>query len=164
MRIDKFPATMELTLLADRPEALPIIAKWYFEEWGYLSESKSVKDVESGLERYLNTDKIPLMVIASDNTDILGAATLRYNNMAMYREKVHWLGGVYVPEVHRSKGIASLIIKRVISSAEALGVTTLHLLTEDLTGGLYRNLGWRPVEQVNYLKHDFLVMELSLVG
>ena len=155
---------MQLLLLADYPQALPVVARWYFAEWAYISNAASVDVVQAALERYLNTDRIPLMVVAVDGADVIGAATLRYNNMRHYPEKEHWLGGVYVSADHRNKGVATQLIRRIIALAEVLDVKVLHLLTEDLSGGLYSKLGWQPIERLQYLDHEFLVMENTLGG
>ena len=40
---------MSLTFayLADRPEAVPQIAQWWFEEWGHLAPGETVEDIIS---------------------------------------------------------------------------------------------------------------------
>ncbi|WP_444924535.1 GNAT family N-acetyltransferase [Microbulbifer sp. DLAB2-AF] len=153
---------MELQLLAENKQALPIVAEWYFTEWGYLRESNSLAKTRESLSDYLNTDKIPLLVIAVDSGAILGAAQLKYCEMTIYPEKEHWLGGVYVSKSHRGKKIAEAIIDRIISLAEQLGVSKLYLQTEHLDGGLYSCLGWNPIEKVTYCGLEVLVMEREL--
>ncbi|WP_444890893.1 hypothetical protein [Microbulbifer sp. DLAB2-AA] len=80
---------MELQLLAENKQALPIVAEWYFTEWGYLRESNSLAKTRESLSDYLNTDKIPLLVIAVESGEILGAAQLKYREMTIYPEKEH---------------------------------------------------------------------------
>lgn len=150
---------MELVFLADNEEAIPVVAKWYFEEWGYLRKRSTLNKVTEELHSYLNTDKIPLIVLAIEGNKILGAAQLKYREMDIYPEKEHWLGGVYVSKYHRGNKIAEHIIHKVISVAKKLKVHKLYLQTEDLSGGLYCRLGWQPIEQVNYRGLDVLVME-----
>ena len=149
---------MQLDFLANNKHAIPIIAKWYFDEWGYLPEENSVQKVIQNLQSYLNTDKIPLMIIAKGGKEILGTAQLKYREMSIYPEKEHWLGGVYVSKNHRGKRIAEKIILEIISNAKKFGVHELYLQTEKLNGGLYRRMGWKPIEQVNYRGINVLVM------
>ncbi len=92
----------------------------------------------------------------------MGVAELKFREMDIYSEKEHWLGGVYVPVKHRGKGIASQLIRQALQVAHTLGVSTLFLQTEKLGGGLYANLGWVPVDRVNYRGLDVLVMEKTL--
>ncbi len=155
---------MELQLLAENEQALPIVAEWYFMEWGYLKECNSLVRVKESLSDYLNTDKIPLLVLAAEAGEILGAAQLKYREMTIYPDKEHWLGGVYVAKSHRGESIAEAIIARIISLAEQLGVSKLYLQTEHLDGGLYSRLGWKPIEKVTYRGLRVLVMERELAA
>jgi GNAT superfamily N-acetyltransferase len=110
----------------------------------------------------LNREKIPLFVLAVEADEIVGVAELKYREMAIYPDKEHWIGGVFVPPAHRGKGIASRLANRIVEIAGSLGVKTLHLQTEKLNGGLYARLGWVATEQVNYRGLDVLVMEKRL--
>jgi len=150
---------MRLGLLADNKGAVPVIAQWYHDEWGYLPEESSVEKVSKNLLTYLNFDKIPLMVVAKNDNEILGTAQLKFREMSIYPEKEHWLGGVYVSKNHRNKRIAEKIILEIISHAKKLGVTKLYLQTENLSGGLYKRMGWQALEKVNYRGRYVLVME-----
>ena len=153
---------MEFEYLAENMEAIPTLANWYFNEWGHIEKGNSIDNITNKLNDYLNTDSIPLIVLAIDDGEILGAAQLKYREMDIYPEKEHWLGGVYVSEKHRGNNIAEKIIRKVICDAKELGVKTLYLQTENKSGGLYRHLGWHPLEQVNYRGVDVLVMENQL--
>lgn len=153
---------MKLEYLADHPELLPTVAQWYFEEWGYLSEEKTLEQDIQRLQIYQNKDKVPLMLLAVEEGALLGAAQLKFREMSIYPEKEHWVGGVYVAEAHRGKGIARQILVELIAIAKLLKIETLYLQTEHLDGGLYGRMGWTPIEQVNYRGIDVLVMEKSI--
>jgi len=153
---------MELKLLADNENALPILANWYFEEWGHLTKGSSLANVTEKLRDYANRGRIPFILLAIEAGNVVGAAQLKYREMDIYPEKEHWLGGVYVSKRHRGNKIAEKIILKIISIGKQLGVHTLHLQTEYLCGGLYSHLGWQPIERVNYHGVDVLVMEKKL--
>ena len=150
---------MEFEYLADNKEAIPILAKWYFDEWGYIEKGNTLDNVTEKLHSYLHIDAIPLIILAIDEGEILGAVQLKYREMDIYPEREHWLGGLYVSEKHRGNNIAEKIILKVISVAKKLGVKTLYLQTENKSGGLYHRLGWQALEQVNYRGVDVQVME-----
>ena len=154
---------MEFLLLADRPEVIPKIASWYFEQWGR-ARGSTLDRAEQRLQSFLNRDRIPLIILAVDGDEILGAAQLKFREMDIYPEREHWLGGVYVPEAHRGKSVASTLVREAIRQAQALGVEQLHLQTEALDGGLYARLGWTPRERVNYKGNEVLVMENDLAA
>ena len=153
---------MELRFLADFKQGLPTLARWYFDEWGYLEGGNTFDKVIAKLYDYQNIDSIPLVILAVEEGEVLGAAQLKYREMDIYPEKEHWLGGVYVSKQHRGKGIAEKIIAKILSIAKEFNVPRLYLQTENLSGGLYRRLGWNPIEQVSYRGIDVLVMEQKI--
>ena len=153
---------MKVELLANNQHHLPTIAQWYFDEWGYLNREKTLEKEIQNLQDYLNKDQIPMILIGIENDQLLGAVQLKFREMTIYPEKEHWLGGVYVSKNHRGKGVAREIILHAIEMAKSLEVKTLYLQTENLSGGLYRELGWKPIEKVNYHSVNVLVMEKQI--
>lgn len=153
---------MPLFLLAEKPQVIPLIATWYNNEWGYIGDGRSVDELELKLKEYLNHDKIPLIIVAFDKSTLVGTAQLRFHEMDIYPQRAHWLGGVYVTPSSRGMGVGKALVEAIIEKAKTLGVTSINLQTEDISGGLYRSLGWQTVEQVTYHGIDVLVMEKLL--
>lgn len=153
---------MEFTYLADQQDAIPVVAKWYFNQWGCLTDVNSIEEMVQMLQKYSNRDQIPLIILAVENGQILGAVQLKYYEMDIYPNKEHWLGGVYVSKPHRGKKIAKKLVKRATEVAKSHGVKTLYLQTEKLHGGLYSNLGWNPVEKVVHRNKLVLLMKKTL--
>jgi len=153
---------MKIDYLINQPQTIPIIARWYFDEWGYLAPEKTLYDMEESLSIYLNDDKVPLMLVATDGNKVVGTVQLKFREMSIYPDKEHWLGGVYVAKSARGKNFATLLINRLIEVAQTLGVKLLHLQTLRLDGGLYEKLGWQEIEQVTYRNVNVLVMERKL--
>ena len=126
------PRAIELAFLADRQDAIPRIAQWYFNAWGHLIPDETPKRSVERLAEFLNRDRIPFILVATCDGEIAGAAQLKFREMAkLYPDKEHWLGGLYVA-------------------------------TERLDGGLYARLGWKAVEQVENHGREVLVMERRL--
>jgi GNAT superfamily N-acetyltransferase len=156
---------IDFTFLADRMDAIPIISKWYFDKWGHLVEGDSIERTRDRIEDYLNRDEIPFILVATNGNDLVGAAQLKYREMAeMFPDKEHWLGGVYVAANLRGKGYGSQIVEQIVKLAPRYGVEKLHLQTEALDGGLYARLGWSPSAQVTNHGLDVLVMKRELSG
>lgn len=153
---------MEIQFLADRPEFIPLISNWYYTEWGRLMKDQSEQKIHDRICGMLNRDKIPLHIIAVEGDELLGVAQLKIREMDIYPDKEHWLGGVYVSAAARGRGLGSLLVTRALELARQLQVKTLYLQTENLSGGLYALLGFRPLEQTHYNGVDVLVMEHSL--
>lgn len=152
--------TVQFEFLADRPDAIPTISRWYHDEWGRLKPDESIEHMRSEVAAYTNRDAIPFILLAVRNNDIVAAAQLKFREMAeLFPDKEHWLGGVYVPADHRGQGYGSLIVERIAEMAPGYGVQTLYLQTEALDGGLYARLGWIPRARVKHRGVDVLVME-----
>ena len=155
---------LKFEYLADRPESVPLVAGWYFAEWGHLNPAATLERVHDKLVASMNREAIPLTVLAVVDQEVVGAAQLKYREMPVFPEKEHWLGGVYVASEHRGRGISAQLVDSMITTARHLGVQTLHIQTERLDGGLYARLGWTPVEQASNHGLDVLVMERQLHG
>lgn len=154
---------MQIAFLKENPEAIPVIAQWYYEKWGHLSTDNSVIKIEKELLQYCQIEQLPLMLVGSQQEKVIATAQLKFREMKIYPDKEHWLGGVFVAKQSRGKGVASMIISEIERVALNLNVPKLYLQTERLNGGLYARLGWHKVEQVNYRGTDVLVMEKELV-
>ena len=154
---------MHFELLADRVEAIPIVAGWYFEEgWRAITEN-SVEKTAERIRGQLNRGKLPLLVLAVDAECVVGVAELKPHEMlSVYPDKEPWLGGVFVRQESRNKGIASQLALRIAEIAKSFGVEELYLQTTALDGGLYARLGWMPVEQIRYRGVDVLLMVKEL--
>jgi predicted GNAT family N-acyltransferase len=153
---------MEIQFLADRPEFIPLISNWYYTQWGQFMKDQSEQKIRDRMSGMLNRDKIPLHIVAVEGTELLGVAQLKIREMDIYPDKEHWLGGVYVAPNARGRGLGSVLVTKALELAKQLKVKTLYLQAENLEGGLYAPLGFRPLEKTHYNGFDVLVMEHSL--
>ena len=152
---------MKFILLADEPSAAETVATWYFNEW--CKDGRYAKDeVEQKVHASTNRNEPPLLVLAKEEETLIGAAELKYREMDIYPQFEHWMGGVYVDENHRGKGVASKLVIEVIAKARSIGVKKLYLQTENLSGGLYAQMGFKPVEQADSKGVRVLVMVADL--
>ncbi|MFQ5549564.1 MAG: GNAT family N-acetyltransferase [Woeseia sp.] len=154
---------IQFAFLADRVQAIPVISRWYYDEWGHLVQDDSIERTRDRIEEYMNRDEIPFILLATKDNEIVGLAQLKFHEMAeMFPDKEHWLGGLYVAANHRGQGYGSLIVEQIAKMAPTYGVQTLYLQTEALDGGLYARLGWTPYARVNNRGLNVLVMERQL--
>ena len=153
---------MQIELLADRHDAIPVVAQWSFEQWGRRVAGNTLEaSVERVMQR-LNREQPPLGIVATDGRMILGTAQLKIREMDIYPQYEHWLGGVYVAPQARGKGLGSRLAQEIAARARAFDIAKLYLQTEKLDGGLYARLGWKPIEQVHYHGMHVLVMVREL--
>ena len=149
---------MRFELLADNPGAIGTVARWYFDEWGSETPGATFEQVVADVSRYISRLGPPLIVVAKEGDILVAAAELKFREMSIYPQFEHWLGGVYVSKAYRGRGIGTAIATEVLRRARDAGVTSLYLQTVDLSGGIYRSIGFTPVEQVDYKGRRVLVM------
>lgn len=142
--------TLEHILLSQTPALLPVVAQWYFSEWGAHVPTRTAADEHQRLEVFLHDAALPLLLIAVDNGEPVAAAQLKFHERTERPEREHWLGGVYVCASHRGRGLAARLIEDLMARAAALGVRDVYLQTQADDGGLYRRLGWEPLESVQH--------------
>jgi len=153
---------IQIKFLADCPEFIPQISKWFFEEWGYIDPENSIEATSERLRLKLNKDKIPLLIVACKDQEILGVLELKNREMEEFPDYEHWLGGVYVAPRARGVGLASTMLNWAEQLANSLGVRQLYLQTEKHDGGLYARAGWLPLHSILSKGVEVLVMMKEL--
>lgn len=152
---------MKFELLADNPDVIPKVARWYLDEWGSVA-GESMEDSIARVASCSGRETAPLMVLAKADDkasdEVVGAAQFKLREMDIYPDYEFWLGGVYVDGGARGRGVASGLVREVLARARAAGVERLYLQTEELSGGLYLRSGFEPLEEVDYKGHRVLVM------
>ena len=158
-------AQLEIHFLADRPDALPLVAGWLYTEWGRRDPGNSPEATAERLAAELSRDRLPIVVVAAYNGMVVGTAALKLHELRdRFPELRHWLGGVYVSADARGHGIAGALVRHVEKLAIDRGITVLHLQTERLDGGLYARLGFQPIEQIKHRGIDVMVMVKPLIA
>lgn len=153
---------MKFEFLADRPDAINLVAQWYYDEWAYDNPQASPASIAQKLSSGLNRDRVPLLLLATDSYKVVAAVELKYREMDIYPDRVHWLGGLYVTPDYRGHGLGVQLVAHALKLAEEFGISKLYLQTEKLDGGIYTGLGWRPLERVNNKGINVLVMEIDI--
>ena len=155
---------LKIVYLADHKEYLQEVAEWYYSEWGHLLKDPKNNEYVNRLEGCLNKISFPLVVLAINDGELIGAAQIKLQQMPIYPEKEHWLAGVYVKPEYRGQNISNTLLTELDNIAINLGVKILHLQTERLDGGLYSKCGWQSEEIVNHRNIDVMVMSKVLIA
>ena len=127
-------------------------------------ETPSIEIIKDKLKTQLNSSKVPLVLLLIDNEELLGVCQLKYHEMDIYPEKEHCLGGVYICHRQRGKGLARKLVIKAKDIAKSHGIKTLYLQTENLSGGVYSQLGWQAIEQITNKGEQILVMQCTLTS
>lgn len=155
-------AALRFSLLADRPDAIPTVADWYFNDIGHKIEGNSFEETCKRIRGKLNRDKPPLHVLAIKEEKVVGVAQWKLREMPEYPEREHWLGSVFVPPEERGQGIALQLALKIAEMADFHGVEQIFLCTEKLDGGLYKKAGWVEFERTISRGDHVLIMVKTL--
>lgn len=148
---------MKIEYLADHPTFLRTLAEWQHGEWGFLRPGDTVEARMARLQGSPERDCIPLTVVAHENGELLGSASLIPHDMETRMELTPWLAGVFVGPEHRRRGIGAQLVRRIMAEAAALQIATLYLYTVH-SEAFYANLGWSLQEHTAYREQPVAIM------
>lgn len=148
---------MRIEYLTDHPEALPILAKWQHAEWGHLRPGDTLEKRTVRLRGFSNGNQIPMTVVALDENEVLGSASLIEHDMETRMDLTPWLAGVFVGEQYRRRGIGAELVRRIMAEAKRLKVPLLYLYTVH-SEKFYAALGWKLMERTSYRHQDIVIM------
>jgi predicted N-acetyltransferase YhbS len=148
---------IEIKYLADHPDLVPILARWFYEEWGSHSPSSTMEDMEARLRTRMNRDWLPLTLVALMDKEPVGSAALKIREMETHPQFEHWLGSVYVREEFRRMGIGSYLVKAGENEAMRFDIPYLYLYTRT-SETFYARLGWESIERPVYRGREVVIM------
>jgi predicted N-acetyltransferase YhbS len=134
--------------LAERPDLLPTVAAWIYNEWWTAVDGANVGKLTDQLRAHLIQDQMPLTLVASLERCPVGTATLLAHDVGteQWPELSPWLAAVYVVPECRHRGIGAALVNAIVAKAMALGMGALYLLTVGREG-FYARLGWQVVHR-----------------
>ena len=120
---------MEIAFLAERPHAIPSLASWFIAEWPEYYGKRSRADVEKDFRECLNTERLPIGLVAYDDDAPCGVIVLRERAMTDLPQYSPGLGAFYVAASHRNRGIGAQLVRAGIDIAKALGHSAVYATT-----------------------------------
>lgn len=148
---------MEIDYLTDHPEFLRTLAEWQHGEWGHLRPGDTVEARMARLTKFSSRGAIPLTVVAHEEGELLGSASLIPHDMETRMELTPWLAGVFVAPEHRRRGIGAALVRRIMVEAGRLRVPVLYLYTMH-SEKFYASLGWSLQEHSTYREQSIAIM------
>ncbi len=140
---------MNIAHLTDYPQYIPTLAAWHHAQWGHLNPGSTAASRAERLRQQLACAGIPTTLIAVEDNALLGSASLVENDLTTHPQLMPFLASVYVAPAYRHRGIASMLVQRIMDQAQQLGLPMLYLITPDQQQ-LYARLGWSVLEEVQY--------------
>src|SRR3954470_15111878 len=125
MRVARL-AAMTIEYLADHPETLETIVQWTHQEWGDVRGGETLEQRRKRFAGSMNRDRIPLSVVALEDGEVLGSASLIAHDMETRMELTPWLASVFVGEQYRRHGVGAELVRRIMAEAGKLKLPLLY--------------------------------------
>ena len=133
---------ISIELLADHSDCIPTIAEWFVAQSPEYYAGRSRRDVEDGLAGEMNRDRIPLRLVALNGTKVVGTVVLRKYAGHSEPPLEPGLGGLYVAEGNRRRGIGTALVVVAMEWALQMGMDRLFATTAT-AGRIFEALGWK---------------------
>ena len=124
---------MQIDPLAHHPEVLHTSAAALYEAFGYADPTASVQRGIARLTARLNDEHLPFCLVAHDNGEFLGTASVVIEELASHSQFSPWLSGVLVSRMYRRRGIGTALVSSCVERAVKFGVRRMFLFTPEST-------------------------------
>ena len=133
--------------LANYPEHLGACAAWGYGRWGVQKPHGSLERAIKHYKNALNTDKIPMTLVAIDTQTNLPIAmgSLVEQDGKDWAEHTPWIASIYTHYRRHGQGIARAMVARLEHEAKTLGFGHLHLYSGS-AASLYIELGYQEID------------------
>jgi N-acetylglutamate synthase-like GNAT family acetyltransferase len=154
---------IEIKFLADCLEHIPYLVKlWYEQISRHWSPTASTECANENLLKHANKNQLPLTLVALNDDQPLGMASLREND-GIQPHRSPWLGSLVVAPLYRKQKIGEQLIKAVNRQASLLSYEKIYLLAFDPTiPSWYAKLDWDSIGDDQLFGHRVSVMEFKL--
>ena len=143
--------SFDIKRLTDDSSLPASIAKLQFEFWGPLTGHSSADEYEQFLRKAARSTGLPAVLVAMHGETFLGSVNLLASEMTTRRTLSPWMARLFVVDAERGRGIGNALVSASIDQAAALGFQRTYLYTSGTLPAYYASLGWRAIEEVEYL-------------
>ena len=100
-----------IAYLADHPDVIPTLADWFRTQWPAYYAQQTQANIEQEFHSEAIRDGIPLRLVAFESSELAGTIVLRERAIWTLPEYRPGLGGLYVDEMHRGRGIGTELVR-----------------------------------------------------
>jgi len=135
--------------LADYLDTIPTLAKWFRDQWPDYYADWSQAEIEQDFLSDASRNSLPSRLVAFESNELAGTIVLRENGTETLPEFQPELGGLYVVESRRGRGIGTELVQSGMKLALDQGYETVYATTVAAAGILER-LGWEFIKTVTH--------------
>jgi GNAT superfamily N-acetyltransferase len=156
---------LKIELLADYPEALPILKKLFESEWEPYYGIEGPGDAETDIKTSTNRTGLPIAVVAIVNGKVCGTAALKMESITTNPDYFPWLAGLLVAPEYRRQGIGEQLIAKIEDLAKQLGYKEIYVGTGEKSGiseiTLHKR-NWKFIDKSDYFVSEASVYKIKL--
>ena len=153
---------IKIALLADYPETLPTLADWFRAQWPDYFAGRTDETIAQGFRAEAQRTSLPVRLVAfGDDGTLAGTVVLRERAMDALPDFTPGLGGLFVTEAHRGRGVGSELVRACMDAARTQGHVRLYAATATAHGLLAR-LGWSPLTTIQHGDEGLTIYVCSL--
>ena len=135
-----------ITRTADRPDLVPIVARWLWHEfWQY--DGYTLEQTWVVIAASVASSGPPQTFVLLLGDQPVGTASLATEDLDERPDLTPWLAGVFVVPEARGRGYAARLVAAVEAACQSARIPTVWLYT-NTAERLYARAGWRAVETV----------------
>ncbi|MGE4351454.1 MAG: GNAT family N-acetyltransferase [Bdellovibrionales bacterium] len=132
--------------LRECPEQSPIVADRVWCAW-WQAKGTPLSFIEDRTHEALKSSGIPFTLVATIDGVFAGTASVIENDLSVRPALTPWVAAVWVEAPFREQGVATSLLNKAVSEAEAMGHPSLYLCAKPEKGPFYRRRGWRVLEK-----------------
>ena len=149
---------MMIKYLIDIPEHIETVAKWNFDQWGYLSEGSEYDSFLKGTNWTAKKNQIPESFVVIEGNEAIASVSIVKQENEVRKDLSPWLSCLYVREDRRKQGVGKKLTDHVIVETAKLGFDTVYLEALLEHRDYYSKLGWRFLEMSKFKGVDVVIM------
>jgi GNAT superfamily N-acetyltransferase len=154
---------IEITFLADYPEVIPTLVHWFRAQWPEYYAGRTLADIAQDFYLEAQRSGLPVRLVAFADGELAGTITLREQAASTLPEYHPGLGGLFVGEQYRGRGIGTALVKAGTDVAREQGYKKVYATTVTARGILER-LGWKLVREVLHNDEQLVLYRWELDG
>ncbi len=154
---------VEVRYLGDVPSALPLLARWFTEEWEPYYGPAGPGNAEADLKASCQREELPVGLVAvSDTGEVVGTIALKSSSIS-HEHLGPWGAAFLVAKDHRRRGVGSILLAALEEEARRHGFESVFMSTDGATN-LVERRGWRHFDEAESLRGPVRVYEKRLQG
>ncbi|MCK4999245.1 MAG: GNAT family N-acetyltransferase [Anaerohalosphaera sp.] len=151
--------------IIDRPEAVPVVAAWIYEQWSFLSPDMSIEAWTEFIQARISfNDGQSVLYVAMDGNTPVGCLAMYSEDPATSIDDIGpWVGAFYVENKYRGTNVARKLANTTLDAAREMDLITVYaVVTDPKLIKIAHRIGWKTIKEEFYKGRDSTIISLDL--